>query len=186
MLDIMSNSKNNPKRKIEQVLTKYAGMEMEKHISILFAEWALMQPLPEANHGIVLALERLDQLLGGLMSIADDYGVIYEKHTGQKAYQGGKYLPGFVNAICKQHKQMKEQIEDMSKESKQVDDEAMRIIKRETENTTKMKDCIAVRVNRQRGWMISGLTHLRTISQVKQNTPMVICVDHVGIRSGSR
>lgn len=48
-----------------------------------------------------------------MASIADDYSIIYSKHTGKECYHSGMYSADFVNAICKQHKEMKAQLEEM-------------------------------------------------------------------------
>ena len=46
------------------------------------------------------------------MNISDSYAIIYEKHTGRPATTDDLYNADFVEAICKQHKEMKAQVRE--------------------------------------------------------------------------
>lgn len=42
------------------------------------------------------------------MDLSEEYSLKYEKHTGRKAYKDGMYTKDFVEAVCRQHRDMKE------------------------------------------------------------------------------
>jgi len=46
------------------------------------------------------------------MRISDEYSIIFEKHTNRPAMTGELYNADFVEAICKQHKEMKAQLRE--------------------------------------------------------------------------
>ena len=60
------------------------------------------------------------------MDLAEEYSMIYDNHTGRKSYCGDdRFSRQFVNAICNQHKSMKQEVESSRTSSKDIVDSSV-------------------------------------------------------------